>query len=221
MFVGHYGPAFAGAAAPQRVPLWVLFVAVQLVDYAWSALVLGGVERATITPGFTAMSPLELEHMPYTHSLVASLVWAVAAGAAFALIARRGLGVGLIVAAAVFSHWLADLLVHVPDLAIWPGGPKVGLGWWRSWPLGLGAEAGVLLIGFAIYMRATTPNRPAGRWAPWAFLALLIAVEAVNLLGPPPGQAAEVAVSALAAYTVLALAAAGLDWSRRLRAAQP
>ena len=44
MFVGHYGPAFAIRAARPEVPLWVLFVAAQLVDIAWALLVLGGVE---------------------------------------------------------------------------------------------------------------------------------------------------------------------------------
>jgi hypothetical protein len=32
MFVGHYGVSFAAKSVDRRVPLWVLFVAVQLLD---------------------------------------------------------------------------------------------------------------------------------------------------------------------------------------------
>ena len=32
MFVGHYGVSFAAKSADRSIPLWVLFVAVQLLD---------------------------------------------------------------------------------------------------------------------------------------------------------------------------------------------
>jgi len=51
VFVGHYAPALVGKAVEPRVPLWMLFVAVQLVDIAWVVLVLLGVERVRIVPG--------------------------------------------------------------------------------------------------------------------------------------------------------------------------
>jgi hypothetical protein len=37
MFVGHYGPSFAAKAFKRPIPLWVLFLAVQLLDVFWSA----------------------------------------------------------------------------------------------------------------------------------------------------------------------------------------
>src|ERR1041385_9496545 len=48
MFIGHYGPGFAAKAAVRAVPLWVLFVAVQFLDFVWAALVLLGVEKVRI-----------------------------------------------------------------------------------------------------------------------------------------------------------------------------
>ena len=42
MFIGHYGPSFACKAAKPAIPLWVLFLAVQLVDIVWSILCLTG-----------------------------------------------------------------------------------------------------------------------------------------------------------------------------------
>jgi hypothetical protein len=79
MFVGHYGPAFAIKAIRPSIPLWLLFVAVQLVDVGWALLVLLGIEKVRIVPGMTASNPLDLYYMPYTHSLAAAALWAGAA----------------------------------------------------------------------------------------------------------------------------------------------
>ena len=78
MFVGHYGPSFAIKSIQPHIPLWLLFIAVQLLDVGWSVLVFLGVEKVRIVPGITASNPLDLYYMPYTHSLVAALAWAVA-----------------------------------------------------------------------------------------------------------------------------------------------
>ncbi len=80
MFVGHYGPTFAAKALQKRIPLWVLFLAVQLLDVFWSIFVILGIEKVRIVPGITATNPLDLYYMPYTHSLDGALLWAVAAG---------------------------------------------------------------------------------------------------------------------------------------------
>ena len=60
MFVGHYGVSFAARRSAASVPLWVLFIAVQLLDVAWAPLVLAGVEKVRIVPGITASNPLDL-----------------------------------------------------------------------------------------------------------------------------------------------------------------
>ena len=60
MFVGHYGPSFAGKAIEKSIPLWVLFLAVQLLDVFWSILVLLGIEKVRIVPGITKTNPLDL-----------------------------------------------------------------------------------------------------------------------------------------------------------------
>src|SRR5262245_43251124 len=80
MLVGHYGPAFALKGAERRVPLWVLFVAVQWMDVLWSGFVALGVERFRIVPDFTATNALDLYYMPFTHSLPGALVLAVVLG---------------------------------------------------------------------------------------------------------------------------------------------
>jgi hypothetical protein len=57
MFVGHYGVSFAAKRVEQTLPLWLLFLAVQVVDVFWAVFVLLGVEKVRIVPGITASNP--------------------------------------------------------------------------------------------------------------------------------------------------------------------
>ena len=119
MFVGHYGPSFAGKAVKNSIPLWVLFVAVQLLDVFWSIFVLLGIEKVRIVPGITKTNPLDFYYMPYTHSLDGALVFAVAAGLVYWLLRRAdGWPGAAVISTAVFSHWILDLVVHRPDLPL-------------------------------------------------------------------------------------------------------
>jgi hypothetical protein len=136
MFVGHYSASFAGKAVEPRLPLWLLFIAVQLVDVLWAVFVLLGIEKVRIIPGITASNPLDLYYMPYTHSLVGAIGWSVLAFLFCQLVPRlRGAQTGIILALAVFSHWVLDLIVHRPDLALYDNAHKVGFGLWNyRWP---------------------------------------------------------------------------------------
>ena len=51
MFVGHYGAAFAIKRVDPSIPLWVLFLAVQLLDVFWAPFIFLGVEKVRIVPG--------------------------------------------------------------------------------------------------------------------------------------------------------------------------
>lgn len=218
MFIGHYSAAFAAGAARPGIPLWHLFVAVQLVDFAWAGLVLAGVERLRLEPGFLAASMLDLQHMPYTHSLVAALLWSLVAGWAYgrflapsASRRRDGIVIGL----AVFSHWWLDLIVHAPDLALYPGGPKVGLGLWQWWGASQLAEIGALLVAAAFYLRGRRGRGLSVR-GPVVLVLLMALVQITNALPADEAPAVPVfAVTALAAYALLAL---GAWWVERERA---
>lgn len=56
MFVGHYSIAFAAKSEKNKIPLWVLFIAVQFLDYIWATLVLLDIEKLRVIKGFTAGS---------------------------------------------------------------------------------------------------------------------------------------------------------------------
>src|SRR5881398_3638030 len=106
MFVGHYGPSFAAKALKRPIPLWVLFLAVQLLDVFWSLFVLLGVEKVRIVPGITASNPLDLYYMPYTHSLLAAIGWSVVAFLVYRAVRPAPPRAAAIVGLAVFSHWV-------------------------------------------------------------------------------------------------------------------
>lgn len=217
MFIGHYGAALAARAAKPAIPLWQLFVAVQLVDFAWAGLVLAGVEKLRIAPGFMEASFLDLHHMPYTHSLVAAVIWSIAAGVLYTALRRgaKAVTAGVIIGLAVFSHWITDLIVHAPDLALWFGGPKVGFGLWNSLLWSQAVEIGLLLIGGVLYLVHTKPKGPIGRIAPFVLIGFMLALQIYNHLPVDhPPAIPQFAIMGLIAYTVLAISAWLADRTR-------
>lgn len=218
MFIGHYAPAFAGPKLVKTVPLWVLFLSVQFVDLLWSVFIMLGIERVDVIPGFTEMSPFDLAYMPYTHSLLTSVGWAVLIGGIYGLLARYDKWRGaLIVGLASLSHWFLDLLVHVPDMPLWPGGPEVGFGLWNNATVTIGLEVGLVLVGYLVYMTATLANGVWGKISPFVLLGLLGLAEVGNLNTIPPNDPIMIGSAALLAYAVLILAAAWVDHTRRAK----
>ena len=220
MFVGHYGVSFAVKRGDKTIPLWVLFVAVQLLDVFWGAFVLLGIERVRIVPGITASNPLDLYYMPYTHSLVAAVLWSLGAYVAYRLIRRFGAShrAGLLVAVAVFSHWVLDFIVHRPDLPLYDDYPKVGLGLWNYPAPAFLLEIALLFGGMFLYLRSTSATPPTdrlGRFGMPIVGVVMLIVQAVAFFGTPPPSAAVAALEALVFYAVFAAAA---GWLERRRA---
>jgi membrane-bound metal-dependent hydrolase YbcI (DUF457 family) len=215
MFIGHYGPAFAAKPLVKPVPLWILFLAVQWLDVCWSALVLLGVEKVRIVPGFTEASPLDLYYMPFTHGLTGAAALSLAFAAIGLLFVReRRAAAFAVVAGAVFSHWLLDLVVHMPDLPLIGDTMKVGFGLWRWLWLSLPLELAILVAGAVLYARHVPARRRFGDAWLWLFVAAMAAVELYGAFGPAPESPAAEAQTALAAYCALALLAGLVDWAR-------
>ncbi|HEY2925080.1 MAG TPA: hypothetical protein VGJ98_08970 [Candidatus Eisenbacteria bacterium] len=211
MFVGHYGVSFASKSVDRSIPLWVLFIAVQLLDVLWAPFVLLGIEKVRIEPGITASNPLDLYYMPYTHSLVAALLWSAVAFGIYRLVASRGRNrPALLVGAAVFSHWVLDLLVHRPDLPLYDDTAKVGLGLWNFPALALGLEIALLFGGMWMYFRTGEERRTAMA----VFGAIMVGIQAYIFFGPPPVSDKAAAATALAAYFVFALVIGMLERRR-------
>src|SRR6266478_2476414 len=157
MFVGHYSVAFAVKSERNKIPLWVLFIAVQFLDYIWATLVLLGIEKLRVIKGFTAGSMLDSYFHPYSHSLIAAIIWSGVAALLYKQLCgwlgysyRRS--AALIVGLAVFSHWILDFIAHPRDLAIYDNEWKVGFGLWNYRDPEFALEIALLGVGIIIYL---------------------------------------------------------------------
>jgi hypothetical protein len=185
MFIGHFALGLAAKRATPGVSLAVLLTAAQLADTLWPIFLAAGLEHVRIEPGNTAFTPLDFVSYPYSHSLVFLFGW----GFALALATRafvRDRWVVPVIVGLVVSHWFLDVLTHRPDMPIYPGGPKVGLGLWNSVPATLAVEVPMFLAGIWIYARSTRARDGAGRWAFISLMATLLLIYIASLFGPPP-----------------------------------
>jgi len=215
MFIGHFAPALVVAARPKAAGLGTLFVAAQLVDIAFAALLVPGIEAMRIVPGITAMNPMDLYHMPYTHSLFGTILWAVLLGFVTGFATRRreaAIGAAIV----VVSHWFVDLLVHIPDLTLLGTPPKIGLGLWNHPLVAMPLE--IALTGGALVYYAKRTRAPAGNLRLWILAGLLSLVQAIDWFGPKePVYSLAIPATMLAAYAVLAGTAAWAGANRKVR----
>jgi membrane-bound metal-dependent hydrolase YbcI (DUF457 family) len=192
MFIGHFGVALAAKKAAPRTSLGMLIFAAQLLDLIWPILLLLGIEHVRIAPGITKVSPMDFNDYPISHSLLTAIGWSVLLGGLYYGVRRHARG-AWIVALAVLSHWILDWIVHRPDLPLWPGGARVGLGLWNSWIAAITAELLVFGGGLWIYLRCTRAKDEdaLGRYVFWALMAFLALGWIGSLLaGPPPSDRA-------------------------------
>ncbi len=219
MFIGHYGVSLAAKRVDARLPLGWLFLAVQLPDILWAVLFLLGVEKARIVPAHeTAVMAVDLYYIPYSHSLLATLLWAGVIYAIFRLLPTRAVGlrkatVAIAMALAVFSHFVLDVIVE-SNLPLYDDTAKVGLGLANSPVAAYIVEGLILLAGLILYLRSTTPKNLTGRYGMIVFVIVMLAFNLV-MFGPPPTDLRFVAVSSLGSFAVMAGVAFWLDRQRR------
>ena len=218
MFVGHYAAAMAAKAIEPKAPMWTLAAASQLIDIGWSSFIIAGLERASVDPTLPG-STLVLEHMPWTHSLPAVFAWAVGAALLVMLLLRLPLWASVVVGLTVFSHWVLDLLVHRPDLELWPGGQRVGFGLWNYPVPEQALEIGLLAICGAVWVAS---RKTLGRlaWPAIGFIAFLVTLQIVAMLSPQPAGplGPESGATILAIYLVVVALAALTDLRGKARA---
>ncbi len=213
MLIGHYAPALALHRIRPSVKLWQLFVATQFVDILWAFLVLAGIEHVRVVPGFTDSNDLDLWHMPYTHSLAAALVWSALTFAVWRSLQRAPgrTGDAVVLAVAVASHFVADLLMHVRDLPVMAAqGTKLGFGLWRHRPLALVVETGLFAMAAGWWW---WPHRahPGARAAAAVLLSLTLVAAASFYIPTPPTPSA----MALTSLATCAATAALAHWMER------
>lgn len=216
MFLGHFGVAFAAKKATPKTSLGTLVFAAQFADLLWPLLLLSGAEKVRIVPGLLPASPFDFTSYPISHSLVAQLGWGALLSLIYYAIKHDGKG-ALIVGALVPTHWVLDFIAHRPDMPIYPGGAKFGLGMWNSVPLTISVEYVLFAAGIALYLSATQTKDATGKWAFWSLAGLLGVLYPASLFGPPPPSVQALAISALAIWLTVPWAA----WADRHRQPEP
>jgi len=203
MFIGHFALGFAAKRVAPGVSLGVLFTAVAWADVVWPVLLAVGIEQVIIEPGNTAVTPLNFVSYPYSHSLLALVLWGVLLGSLYrAATARRGNTVALLTLLVV-SHWALDFLTHRPDMPLYPGGPKLGLGLWNSVPGTVLVEVAMYVLGVWVYLRSTRPLDRIGYWSLVSLALFLPIAYVANLVGGPPPSVQVLWISAIVATAVL------------------
>jgi hypothetical protein len=217
MFIGHFALGFAAKRAAPRVSLAVLGAATQIADLLWPFFLAAGVEQVRIDPGNTAVTPLDFVSYPYSHSLLFLIIWGILFAALVVRLkpdtpdraAPRPYGASgfsrtyALLALLVISHWFLDWLTHRPDMPLYPGGARFGLGLWNSVGATVAIEIAMYAAGLGIYIRSTRARDGIGRWGFRALAMFLPVVYVGNILGPPPPSVTALWMSAAAGGAIL------------------
>ncbi|MFL6621134.1 MAG: hypothetical protein ACJ8J7_17240 [Sulfurifustaceae bacterium] len=217
MFIGHFGVAFGVKRVVPEVKLGTAILATAFIDVLWPFFVAAGVEVVRISPGATDFTPLRFVSYPFSHSLAMVLLWAGLFALAYVFSGgsrRAAFWLGLVVA----SHWFLDLIVHEPDLQLFPElDIYVGLGLWDSIAGTLVVEGLIFVAGLALYLSATRPRDRIGTWALVGLVALLLLAYFASAFGPPPPSVRAIVISAIVGTAVTLALAYWVDRHREER----
>ncbi len=192
MLIGHYGVAFGFKAVERRISLGTLFIAANLPDIVWCILLIMGIEKTEIIPGYTKWVPLKGVFAPFSHGVAGVMLLAVGFALAAWIIGRFRKNefpdnrTAAILGLVVFSHILLDILVHVKDVAlIGANGTMLGLGLWNYPVISNILEIGIFLAGIIIYIKPNISD--IRRTLPVLLFGLLLIIyHLANGLVPPP-----------------------------------
>ena len=172
MLIGHFAVALGAKKIAPQISLGTLFIACQLLDLVWPIAVLLGIEHVAYSHSVPTYNFLHLSYIPYSHSLLMACIWGLVfcLGLAFK---NRNLKQIFTVFMVVLSHWILDLIVHIPDLQLWFGSQRYGLGLWNSAHYTYLFETTLLAIGITLYLR----HQQIWQLLKPAFLMLVIALQ--------------------------------------------
>ncbi|MEZ4712933.1 MAG: hypothetical protein R3A44_37435 [Caldilineaceae bacterium] len=197
MFAGHLAAGLALKQVDKRVNVGWLFFASLFADFLLGLFVLSGLEQVHIPPNFQEIHYLTFT-FPYSHGLAATLLWSLLAFViARQLWPAKGAQrnrIGVVIALAVFSHFVLDWIVHVPEMPLLSEDSlKLGLSLWNHLAVALTLEALLVLGGLILYFQAVKPTRRLTQYGvPLLMIMVTLATVAGQALSntPPPATAA-------------------------------
>ena len=213
MLVGHVAVGFVSKRIEPRLSLGTCLLAPMLGDLLLFLFVIAGIEHIQFGPGSGAAQFLHAVNIGYSHSLVMDLVWASLLAGAYYRLRHNGRAASIL-AAAVLSHWVLDVISHQPDMPLAPGVDTVfGFRLWSSIPATLVIEGGFWIAALIVYARMPVRRRSVS-WIVLAGGAILLTLAWIgNIAGPPPPNPRIAPMSSLIFF---ALVVAWGYWLNRL-----
>jgi len=200
MFIGHFGAGLAARQIDKKISLGLLILASQFIDLLWPILVIAGIEKVKIEPGNTAFTPLNFVNYPFSHSLLAVIIWGLLFTAVYYFFKKEVRG-AIILGALVLSHWALDLFTHRPDLPLFPWSDfKVGFGLWDSVLFTIIIEGGIFAAGIYLFLKNAGKRDEKFNVRFWSFIIFLTFIYFVNIYGTPPPSEREVGYAGLALW---------------------
>ncbi len=188
MFIGHYAVGLAAKKWAPKASLGTLVAAAIWLDLAWPLFLLLDIEHFRIIPGITQMVSFDFYDYPLSHSLFMALAWSAFLGLVYLITEKDSRG-SWVIGGLVLSHWFLDLIVHRPDLPLWPvdpaGAAKYGFGLWNHAWAAIPIEVALFAWGLWFYQKSTRALDKVGGKGLWAFAAVLVIVYFADLKAVP------------------------------------
>ncbi|HEB55653.1 MAG TPA: hypothetical protein ENI98_04975 [Gammaproteobacteria bacterium] len=111
------------------VPLVWLLITVQFVEILWVLLNFLDIEHTWTESDINTVADIHLSYMPYSHSLMSSIVFAVMAWLIVYNFYKYRIA-AIAAAIGIFSHIVLDMLTHTQDISLFPFllEQKIGVG---------------------------------------------------------------------------------------------
>lgn len=215
MFVGHYAAALAMKKVEPNLNVGWTFFSVMLLDGLLGVFVLLDIENVVVPVDYADLHYLTFE-FPFSHGFAAAIFWSVLAFWVTSTLLKKkatALKIARLMAIAVFSHFLIDLIVHIPEMPLLgQDSVKVGFGLWHDLYLALGLEILITIAGLVFYFQAK-PNCPLRAKIGMPLLIAVLAVLTVTgqALAPAPSDITGPALTWVAGTFLFAMIAYWLD----------
>ncbi len=128
MYIGHYGVAFAMKKKFNQIPLWLMFISVQLADFLAFIFILLWIEKIHSVENPNPFYRVVIDYLPYSHSLFSTFIFSLIIFLVFWKIKNKTWG--LVLWAWVLSHWFLDLPFQKSNLPIFFDSYQVGFWLW-------------------------------------------------------------------------------------------
>lgn len=216
MGVGHLAVGLMLKRVTPGINLGFIFFATLLSDFLLGVFYWLGLEQASIPAHYENAHSVAFS-FPYSHGLLASLLWS----ALIFLLARYlwhkedRTRIGIIFGLAVFSHFVLDFIVHVPEMPVLGRDSyKLGLGLWDHMSIALILEMLLVVIGLYLFLNRAGETSFRGKVGILILMVVFSILTVVGMTSSVPPNMTVLGVSWLVTPLVLSVIAFWLDRKR-------